>query len=40
MIKCLHDYNNMGKKVYISFLHQRKESQLETSEKSKYVKKS
>lgn len=39
MIKCLHDYNNMGKKVHISFLHQRKESQLETSEKSKYVKK-
>lgn len=38
MIKWLDDYNNMAKKVYISFLSKRKESQLEALGKANIKK--
>lgn len=40
MIKWLDDYNNMVKKVCISFVSKRKESQLETLGKANILKKS
>lgn len=35
-IRRLHNHNNIVKKVYVSSLNKRKESQLETSERSKH----